>query len=709
MFARSAPARHNRRKRRIGGQGESVMAIETLLQQLNAGQHAAATLAGGHALVLAGAGTGKTRTIIARAAYLIAAGVPANRIQILTFTRRAASEVVERVRLTLAERSHGLRASTFHTWCAALLRRAPQQFGIADFSVIDREDQLQMFKLIRGRSETQRLPTPAQIADLYSFARNTRRPLQQVLEQQLRSALPHKAQIAEMMREYERRKRARNYLDYDDMLDLVAQGMAQYPELRDWVARQYDHLLVDEMQDTNPLQWALLEPLAARVTLFCVGDDAQSIYAFRGADYRNVHRFSERLPGARVLKLEQNYRSTQEILDLANWLLAQSPLHYQRQLQAVRGRGLLPRLVSFADDWQESRWIAEDLLRRRAEGADWRRHMILVRSSYSARAVERALIDAEIPYIFIGGVKLLESAHVRDLLSVLRIIGNPQDELAWMRFLTLWPGIGDVSAARLVDRLLLEPQTDGQLALLATQRRTADEPLGVLQTAAVYQRQVAELVKMTAVLMHDVLEAKYRHQDWERRRRDFAFVAQLAEKHHSVGAFLEEYLLEPVYHSELQRSDDTDRVQLITVHSAKGTEREVCYLPDSSIGAYPSSRAVGDSEEVEEERRVLYVALTRAQNELILTRRSYNRWAHGRYRVAAELTAADNDDGDEAAIAVPAAAADGSDPLEAAYFLNDLPAELVEESDRSGRRLEPPGADGSAEGGRTIRFGIELD
>ena len=339
------------------------MPIETMLSTLNSRQEAAATLGDQHALVLAGAGTGKTKTIVARAAFLIDQGVPAHRIQILTFTRRAASEIVNRVKSHLGEQASGLRASTFHTWCMSLIRMAPGAFGGKDFTVIDRDDQVQLFRGIRGRSKLKSvdLPTPAQLCDIYSFVRNTRTNLSKALASNNPEFLEIKKHIAPLMKEYEDKKTERHYLDYDDILHLVAQRLKESPEFRSWMAKKYCHLLVDEMQDTNPLQWALLSPLIDTCKLFCVGDDAQSIYGFRGADFRNVHSFQERVPDATVMKLTKNYRSTQEILDVANWLLANSPLEYGKKLVAARGPGILPQIHTFGDEWAEGRWIAQDI------------------------------------------------------------------------------------------------------------------------------------------------------------------------------------------------------------------------------------------------------------------------------------------------------------------------------------------------------------
>lgn len=606
------------------------MSFDQLMGELNPQQHAAATTQAQHCLVLAGAGCGKTKTIVARAAYLIEQGIPANQIQILTFTRRSASEIVARVELALGEQAKGLRASTFHTFCMYLLRRVPQAFGLEQFSIIDRDDQLMMFRLIRGKDDKKnpnQLPKPQELCDLYSFARNTRQKLSEALEKQHPEYLAFKDQIAKIMQEYETRKRARSFLDYDDILAIVASALDQSEGLVDYVASICKHMLVDEMQDTNPLQWALLEPLKDKVSLFCVGDDAQSIYGFRGADFENIHRFNERVPNAQVYKLEKNYRSTQEILDLSNWLLDQSEIQYDKRLDAYRGEGIKPRMHIFPNEFDEAKWIAIDIKERHyLQGHNWSDHMVLVRSSFAARHIEAACIAANVPYRFIGGMKLLETAHVKDLLSLLRVIANPLDDIAWMRFLTLWNGVGDVGASRLAQQLLLQPEFELIFNQLEQFGRIPVETLLMMKQMIVLKQEVQACVGLGIQAIEAQLAENYK-KDWNRRQGDFELVKQLASKHGQLSEFLEEYVLDPVSISEIERQSDTDVVTLITIHSAKGTEQKVCYVANVTAGQYPHARAQGDFDAVEEERRVLYVALTRAQNELILTKQNLNLWA----------------------------------------------------------------------------------
>ena len=606
------------------------MSLASLIDELNPQQKQAATTESQHSLVLAGAGCGKTKTIVARAAYLIDQGIPANQIQILTFTRRSASEIVARVELALGDQAKGLRASTFHTFCMYLLRRIPKAFGLEQFSIIDRDDQLMMFRLIRGKDDKKnpnQLPKPQELCDLYSFARNTRQKLSDALEKQHPEHLAFKDQIAEIMKEYETRKRARSFLDYDDILAIVASALDQSDGLADYVASLCKHMLVDEMQDTNPLQWALLEPLKDKVSLFCVGDDAQSIYGFRGADFENIHHFKDRVPNAQVFKLEQNYRSTQEILDLSNWLLDQSEIQYNKRLDAHRGEGVKPRMHIFPNEFDEAKWIAIDIKERHyLQGSKWSDHMVLVRSSFAARHIEAACIAANVPYRFIGGMKLLETAHVKDLLSLLRVIANPLDDIAWMRFLTLWNGVGDVGASRLAQQLLLEPEFDLIFDKLEKFGRIPAETVLIMKQMTVLKQEVQACVSLGIQAIEAQLAENYK-KDWNRRQGDFELVKQLASKHTQLSEFLEEYVLDPVSISEIERQSDSDVVTLITIHSAKGTEQKVCYVVNVTPGQYPHARAQGDFNDVEEERRVLYVALTRAQNELILTKQNLSLWA----------------------------------------------------------------------------------
>jgi len=588
--------------------------------QLNPQQQAAVEATGQHVLLLAGAGTGKTATIIGRAAHLIRQGVKARRILLLTFTRRAAREMVARLERDLGAGSRGVVAGTFHHFCLLTMRRQPKAFGMADVTVIDRDDQLQLVRLARAgvRRKGEQFPQAAKLLSAISFARNTNAPLATYLDKHTDWDDDTTQRVLQVAKVYRERKRQRGYLDFDDLLHRFAAVLHKDPKVRDRVAGSFDHVLVDEMQDTNPLQWLIIEALKGSATLFCVGDDAQSIYAFRGADFRNVHAFADRVPGATIMKLEENYRSTQPILDLANWLLDGSTLEYGKRLRAHRGPGATPLLLDFDDEWAEGDWIAVDLIERHERGAPWRDHMIITRTAWATRALESALVERQVPYRFVGGTQLFQAAHVKDLLALVRTGLSHRDELAWVRYLTLWPGIGDVRAARTVDKLLPLPGLPEALDTLRdTWKGDPRIPQGP-RDVWLDRAKPADVIAQATRFLEPLLEQRY--DNWRDRKRDLALLAKLAERHRSLPAFLETYALDPVSATEAARLEQDDNVTLITAHSAKGTEAPVCYLLRVEPGLYPHSRSLGDIDQEEEERRVLYVAMTRAQDTLILTR-----------------------------------------------------------------------------------------
>lgn len=621
------------------------------LKSLNESQRYAATYPLEHILVLAGAGCGKTTTIISRASYLISKGISPERILILTFTRKAAFEIVTRIEKCLDKQSYGIKACTFHRWCIDILKTNPKIFGYENFTLIDRDEQLQIFKRIRTSYKDNRLPKSAKMLDAYSFARNTRKSLSEVIFEKLFDYSFAKEKIAEMMKSYEEEKRIKNYLDYDDILDIVASSIQQNKDVCKWLAEKYDCILVDEMQDTNPLQWNLLEPLSKYTKLFCVGDDAQAIYGFRGADFNNIHSFQERIPNSVIIKLEDNYRSTQEILDLSNWLLKSSQIKYDKELKAVLGNGEKPYLHTFVNIFEESLWIAEDLMQRYKKDKIWNNKLVLVRSAYSGRNIEVECLRHSIPYVFIGGQKLLESAHIKDLLSLLRLSENYKDELAWYRFLTLFPGIGDVTANKIISKIIACASKEEVNNLL---RSTLIENCGI---KTVYEHLIQEenlesKIDISISFMDEILMLKFGKNEWTARRNDFVYLKQLSSKYKNIKDFVEEYLLDPIFSSQQETEKKKDYLIISTIHSAKGTENEIVYISDVTVGRYPSQRDMHSLENIEEERRVLYVAMTRAKKELIITRNTYApTWE------------------DEDSIRL----------LQAQYFLKNLPENIVKE------------------------------
>lgn len=610
---------------------------------LNIEQLAAATYSGKHLLVLAGAGTGKTRTIIARAIHLISNGVQPERIKILSFTRKSAQEIVHRIKIESSgnNSARGLNGSTFHAWCMELIQHYPKAFGLEGFSCIDDDDQETAFKLVMGRAygkQTIKLQercrlTPSVVASIYSFAINTRCSLSDSICSQLnlsKSREQHQELIEQsrqicqaIIQDYIVYKKKRQYIDYDDMLTVVALALKKSDSLRQRISSLYDHILIDEMQDTNPLQWMLLESFYDNCHLFCVGDDAQSIYAFRGADFKSIHSFKDKVPNGEVYRLTENYRSTQEILDLSNWVLNKSPLKYGKDLVAHRGPGKKPMMFLLSSPWEEANIVTDIIQKGVVEGKFYKDYLVLSRGAFSCRTIEAACITKGIPYRFYGGTRLMKSAHVRDVVSALRIVSNHHDELAWTRYLTLWPGIGEVKAAKLVDVAMERNDIRSAVSSLSIEKGQSHGMKDVLMSITDCLSNPSRAIELVLKQMETMLSKKY--DNWDIRKADFDALKIVATKCADIATFITEYVLDPTAEQtrKLDDKSDEDSVIISTIHSAKGLEADTCFVINVTPKSYPSPKAIND-DEVEEERRCLYVALTRAKNTLNIMSRKHS-------------------------------------------------------------------------------------
>lgn len=651
---------------------------------LNEGQKKAVEFDGKHLLVLAGAGTGKTKTIISRAAYLIETGTDPSKIQILTFTKKSANEIVERVKATLPKSDgNSLSGATFHSWCNQLIVRFPNLFGAAAYTVIDPDDQLSIMKMVCGNQNLDfgklRIK-PQQLIDIYSLARNTKQSLTDSLriklfknkkdadtDYEISTIKPH---VENILRAYQAKKAEQRYLDYDDLLLVVSTQLRTNPEARNILSQHLDYLLVDEMQDTNPLQWELLDPFVSICKLFCVGDDAQSIYSFRGADFKNVHLFNERVPHSKVYKLEKNYRSTQEILDLSNWLLGKSPIDYKKKLKSIRGSGELPQLVNVNDEWQEANWVADEILKNFThENRTFADHLILARSQYYSKSLQAVFIRRKIPYVTYGGRKFMQAAHIKDLVSLLRIVNNPHDEIAWVRFLTFQEGVGEVRASRILQKVIENVDKDDIPNILQNAMPGEDgSKIAQLYESIKSKSDVGQMVDTAYEAMSLGLAFRYR-RDWnEKRKGDFPVLKLLAKSYPTLGEFIGEGLLDNsenmngmnvLSESQLNTAESKDHVIISTIHSAKGLEADVCIVLNVSPKAFPSSWSLDNLDEIEEDRRVLYVALTRAKNRLIMTRNT------------ASIAAVHQS-------TVPTKMGERTDDMDT-YFLSELPENLIKQ------------------------------
>ena len=600
-------------------------------------QRAAATAGDGPTLVVAGAGTGKTRTLVYRLAYLVETGVPADEIVLLTFTRRAAREMLARAATLLDGRCERARGGTFHAFCLETLRVWAERLGYPRrFGVLDAADAADTLDLARTRlgldRAARRFPKKRTVLAMFSAATNRDVGLADVLESEYPQFAGHAEALGDLRRAYADVKREAGLVDYDDLLALTLELLREHDGVRQRVAGRVRHVLVDEYQDVNRLQADLVEQFqSVHRNVTAVGDDAQSIYGFRGADVRHILGFPERYPGARVLKLERNYRSTQPVLDLANRVLDGARRKYDKRLFTDREGGERPALVQAPDDDWESRFVAQVVLDKREAGTDLNRMAVLFRSGWCSYALEAELARRGVPFVKYGGLKLAEAAHVKDVVAHLRVAENPADLVSWNRALRLVEGVGPRAARRLLD-WIGRRATDAPAA--DALRQSVEEVVPSPTVARNVGRLVAALgplrdstlapaaqVERVLAYYRSVFERVYA-DDFPRREADLDAVAALAARHRSRTALLEALALDPIdWTQEPAEGTFADEPPLVlsTIHSAKGLEFEAVFLIHALDGVLPSAYALRDPAEEDEERRLLYVALTRAEAELYVS------------------------------------------------------------------------------------------
>lgn len=633
---------------------------------LNKQQLAAATYNGKHLLVLAGAGTGKTRTIIARALHLISTGVQPSRIKILSFTKKSAQEIANRIKIEGAKMPEAkqVSGSTFHSWCMDLITRYGSAFGLEGYSCIDEEDRESAISIAIGNLYNKKKLEVEEkqirgslLSDIYSYAVNTRQNLSTAIKMKLypmqngeqidEKVKKVKELIEPVIRAYIEYKRSRRYIDYDDMLMAVASILKQNTELKAFVSSLYDHILIDEMQDTNPLQWMLLESFMDNCHLFCVGDDAQSIYAFRGADFKSIHSFVNRVPNSDVYKLEENYCSTQEILDLSNWLLDESPLNYNKHLFAHRGSGHKPIIQFVNNDWEEAEFITDNIEKNILNGLHYKSHMVLSRTILGTRKVEAACISKKIPCVVYGGTTLLRTRHVRDVISALRIIANFRDELAWVRYLKLWQGVGDVMASSLIEKMFAYSTLQECVGIIKSSGIKDDTSYKLLEELIPLEHSPEDAISVAVKRLDNTLSRLYKSEQWswESRKKDFDALKLVARQSQNISSFITEYILDPVAElsNVIAEESDNDKVVISTIHSAKGLEADICYVVSVMPGMFPSQKAETE-DDIEEDRRCLYVALTRAKDKLyLMTSLNSNAAIRGNRDIARRIVEIDNE------------------------------------------------------------------
>jgi ATP-dependent DNA helicase UvrD/PcrA len=605
-----------------------------VLDGLNEQQRRAATQHGGPLLVLAGAGTGKTRTLVARAAWLHGSqGVPASRILLLTFTRRAASDMLARAAAWFDGSSGRICGGTFHAIAHKIIRQHAESFSLPpQFTILDQGDATDLLDVLRpdhGLDGTgQRAPRAAACADIYTRCVNTGRPVSEVVTAGFPWCKPFTVQLAALFRAYTARKRARHLLDFDDLLLLWQAALAD-PAAGPVLRGMFDAVLVDEYQDVNAVQASivrLLQPDGKQLT--CVGDDAQAIYGFRGADPAHLRQLTADYPGLDIVRLDRNYRSRQGVLGLANVIRPSSP-GLDLRLSGDRGPGMAPLLVRCHDEATQAREICARVLEAHEDGAALRDQAVLVRAAHHSDMLEIELSARKVPYVKFGGLRFTDTAHVKDFLAAARIIVNPADELAWFRLLRLHEGIGPAHARRVLDAL--DPGGDAgppdawaagvgsapprsRRALAATLGRLADATQHITGGQTAGGQATAVLA-----LLDPLIRARY--PDATARISDLQRLADAAAAQPSLHDVLAELTLDPpVSSSDLAGPPrlDEDYLTISTIHAAKGLEWPVVHLPHLVDGAIPSDMALGDPGGLAEEHRLFYVAVTRARDHLYL-------------------------------------------------------------------------------------------
>lgn len=617
--------------------------------ELNQSQLLAATTIKGKVLVIAGAGSGKTKTLTYRTSYLIESGASPSSILLLTFTRKAADEIKGRVKGLLAENvadnsaSANLRglnlnaitSGTFHSFCNMLLRRYSGLLGINPrFTILDTSDSEDAIDLIckeKGfvrKNMKQAFPRKKTLQNLISTSRNRRILLKDLIENDYPDLTIHFPAIEQLAEEYHRYKCANHLYDFDDIISQVVSHLKNNLQFRKLMQDTYRHVMVDEYQDTNVPQKQLIDYICEpdNVSLMVVGDDNQSIYAFRGANYENILLFGDSYPDAKLIKLEQNYRSTPAILDYVNALSEQITLGYQKRLFSdLSIAGNKPVLSRRSNEAEEAKYIANRIIDLKPD-LDYNDFAVLSRTSFQSNRIQLEFMERNIPFIVVGGIKFIEKRHIKDILALVKILYNPNDSIAWHRILTLFKGVGEVTATKITQAI--NSSNDSFEPLLDPKLNKNKEQLIELYDVLIKAGQQATVADTLDVLIEFYLPVlKTVEDNWRERAEDFRVFKNLAQEHSSLDNFLENLALDPPNDSVASLTQpeqkDKDAVTISTIHSAKGLEWPVVFVNALVDGLMPHHRSVAEFEELEEERKLFYVACSRAKTHLYLTAPDY--------------------------------------------------------------------------------------
>ncbi|MEP0860745.1 MAG: ATP-dependent helicase [Ignavibacterium sp.] len=597
-------------------------------EELNPSQYEAASAVEGIYLIIAGAGTGKTRTLVYRVARLIELGNDPNSILLLTFTRKAANEMMRRASLLLDDRCAKIRGGTFHSFANITLRKYARAVGLdSNFTILDQGDSEDVINLIRSQdkflTKERRFPNKQTLGKVYSLSVNTKRKVEEIIQEDYPHFLPLLDKILDIQKIYNDYKRKNNLLDYDDLLLYLKEFLFKGGLAAKAFTSEIKFIMVDEYQDTNHLQAEIVKGLAQyNRNVMVVGDDSQAIYSFRGADFKNIMDFPKLFPDVKIIKLEENYRSYQSILDFANRINHTALEKFEKNLYTRRGSGPLPNIVAATTENLQSKFIVEKILDLREEGVPLRDIAVLFRSSFHSFDLELELSKANIPFQKFGGMKFVETAHIKDVMAFLRIVVNPRDVISWYRVLLLHEGVGPKTAQKILDelataRITIKAEPDQQPQFSYQKLAPLFYLLYNLQKK---KMMPSEMVQSVYEYYWDLFKANY--DDWNKRKKDLEIFLNIVENYSSVDTLLSDMAIEPIIDSVVDigaEDKENEFVTLSTIHSAKGLEWHTVFIIHAVEGYFPSSKSAENLDQLEEERRLMYVASTRAKNNLFIT------------------------------------------------------------------------------------------
>ena len=597
-------------------------------KELNEAQYEAATAVEGPLLIIAGAGTGKTRTLVYRVAHLIDLGIDPRSILLLTFTRRAAEEMIRRASLLIDSRCSQVSGGTFHSFANLVLRYHGRHVNLApSFTIMDRPDSEDVIQTLRTEmglnTKDKRFPRKQTVAEIFSMTHNKQIGLNELLELEYPHLVEVNHELAEMQRRYVDFKQTKSLIDYDDLLLKLRELLANHADVRNRLSETYRFIMVDEYQDTNHLQAEIIRLLAAsHENVAVVGDDAQSIYSFRGANFRNIMDFPKQFTGARIVKLEENYRSTQPILNLTNEIIARAREGYEKRLFTRKSVGSRPKLVQAGSEQMQSQFVCQKILELREQGVPLWDMAVLFRSSFHSFDLEIELARHNIPFVKRGGFQFMETSHVKDLLAHLRILANPQDAISWNRVLLLLEGVGPGASQKIIKWLLDGNNAVERLRSYAAKGKVAHglRTLAQVLEEAAQADLPSEQAQYLLQYYVPILKQNY-PDDHPKRLRDMEHFQGMTERYRSLERLLSDMALEPPNDSingVLAVDPDEGPLILSTIHSAKGLEFHSVFIIWALEGRFPSFFNTGSTEELEEERRLLYVAATRAKQNLFI-------------------------------------------------------------------------------------------